>query len=126
LADVLVSGDADGKKLMASESTVCSKSIKHSGSLGFRLLGISMRSARYVVKQRNSSARGILIRLNAKLTFSQVFNGDPNYTCTYQKYLPGVMNYPAYYWITQAFESTNGSISNLVNGKSSQQTNLDS
>ncbi|KAH9828346.1 Alpha-amylase domain [Teratosphaeria destructans] len=46
----------------------------------------------------------------------EVFNGDPTYTCPYQAYLPGVMNYPAYYYITQAFESTTGSISNLANG----------
>ncbi|KAF2769699.1 alpha-amylase [Teratosphaeria nubilosa] len=46
----------------------------------------------------------------------EVFNGDPTYTCPYQSYLPGVMNYPAYYYITQAFESTTGSISNLANG----------
>lgn len=30
--------------------------------------------------------------------------------------MSGVFNYPAYYWITQAFQSTTGSISNLVNG----------
>lgn len=27
-----------------------------------------------------------------------------------------MLNYPAYYWVTQAFESTSGSISNLYNG----------
>jgi alpha-amylase len=26
----------------------------------------------------------------------EVFNGDPNYLCPYQQYLPGLMNYPAY------------------------------
>ncbi|KAG0647877.1 Taka-amylase A [Hyphodiscus hymeniophilus] len=46
----------------------------------------------------------------------EVFNGDPTYVCPYQNYMSGVLNYPAYYWITQAFESTSGSISNLVNG----------
>jgi len=25
----------------------------------------------------------------------EVFNGDPNYTCDYQNYLSGLMNYPA-------------------------------
>lgn len=30
--------------------------------------------------------------------------------------MSGVLNYPAYFWITQAFESTTGSISNLANG----------
>jgi alpha-amylase len=33
-----------------------------------------------------------------------------------QEYMSGVLNYPQYYWVTQAFESTSGSISNLVNG----------
>ncbi|KAH8791321.1 glycoside hydrolase family 13 protein [Hyaloscypha sp. PMI_1271] len=46
----------------------------------------------------------------------EVFNGDPAYTCPYQQYMSGVLNYPAYFWIIQAFESTSGSISNLVNG----------
>jgi alpha-amylase len=46
----------------------------------------------------------------------EVGNGDPTNFCPYQNYMSGVLNYPAYYWITQAFESTSGSISNLVNG----------
>lgn len=46
----------------------------------------------------------------------EVFNGDPTYVCPYQEYMSGVLNYPQYYWVTQAFESTSGSISNLVNG----------
>ncbi|TAQ85031.1 hypothetical protein B7494_g6643 [Chlorociboria aeruginascens] len=46
----------------------------------------------------------------------EVDNGDPTYVCPYQNYVSGLLNYPAFYWITQAFESTSGSISNLVNG----------
>jgi len=46
----------------------------------------------------------------------EVFNGDPTYVCPYQEYIPGLLNYPAYYWITQAFESTSGNITNLVDG----------
>lgn len=46
----------------------------------------------------------------------EVFNGDPAIVTPYQQYMSGVLNYPAYYWITQAFESTSGSISNLVDG----------
>jgi alpha-amylase len=46
----------------------------------------------------------------------EVLNGDPKYVCPYQNYMPGVLNYPTYYTITQAFQSTGGSISNLVNG----------
>ncbi|KAK0970451.1 hypothetical protein LTR54_017953 [Friedmanniomyces endolithicus] len=49
-------------------------------------------------------------------TVGEVFNGDPKYMCPYQQYSPGLMNYPAYYVITQAFQSTSGSIGNLVNG----------
>ncbi|KAH8593274.1 alpha-amylase [Bisporella sp. PMI_857] len=46
----------------------------------------------------------------------EVYNGDPAYVCPYQNYMSGVLNFPTYYWITQAFQSTSGSISNLVNG----------
>ncbi|KAB8303927.1 hypothetical protein EYC80_005289 [Monilinia laxa] len=46
----------------------------------------------------------------------EVYNGDATWTCPYQKYVDGLMNYPAYYWITQAFQSVNGSISNLATG----------
>ncbi|KAI9647735.1 hypothetical protein NHQ30_004121 [Ciborinia camelliae] len=46
----------------------------------------------------------------------EVYNGDPAWVCPYQDYVQGLTNYPAYYWITQAFQNTQGSISNLVNG----------
>jgi len=46
----------------------------------------------------------------------EAFNGDPTFVCPYQNYVSGMLNYPAYYWVTQAFESTSGSISNLYNG----------
>jgi alpha-amylase len=46
----------------------------------------------------------------------EVLDGDPKYVCPYQNYMPGVLNYPTYYTITQAFQSTGGSIANLVNG----------
>lgn len=49
-------------------------------------------------------------------TLGEVFNGNPTYICPYQNYLHGILNYATYYWITQAFQSTSGSISNLVNG----------
>lgn len=41
---------------------------------------------------------------------------EMNIMCTYQNYLTGLMNYAAFSWITQAFNSTSGSISNLVDG----------
>ncbi|KAH8690677.1 glycoside hydrolase superfamily [Talaromyces proteolyticus] len=43
----------------------------------------------------------------------EVFDGDPTYTCPYQNYLDGVLNYPVYYQLLYAFESSSGSISNL-------------
>ncbi|KAJ0121021.1 glycosylhydrolase family 13-2 [Diaporthe amygdali] len=46
----------------------------------------------------------------------EVFNGDPTYVIPYQQYLSGLINYPTYYWITRAFQSTSGSISDLANG----------
>lgn len=52
----------------------------------------------------------------------EILNGDPKYVCPYQNYMPGVLNYPTYYTITQAFQSTGGSISNLVNGVNQMRT----
>ncbi|GIJ99501.1 hypothetical protein Aspvir_001633 [Aspergillus viridinutans] len=49
----------------------------------------------------------------------EVFSGDPTYTCPYQNYLDGVLNYPIYYQLLYAFESTSGRISNLYNMLSS-------
>ncbi|MCJ1412271.1 hypothetical protein MMC19_006364 [Ptychographa xylographoides] len=45
----------------------------------------------------------------------EVFDGNPAYTCPYQNYLDGILNYPLYYPLTAAFQSTSGSISALVN-----------
>ncbi|KAI8951091.1 alpha-amylase [Xylaria longipes] len=46
----------------------------------------------------------------------EVFNGDPAIYPDWLKYISGTMNYPAYYWLTRAFQSTSGSMSDLVNG----------
>ncbi|KAI9742872.1 MAG: hypothetical protein M1818_003601 [Claussenomyces sp. TS43310] len=46
----------------------------------------------------------------------EVDDGDPNVVCPYQNYMSGVLNYPTYGYVTQAFQSTSGSISNLANG----------
>ncbi|KAL2835119.1 glycoside hydrolase superfamily [Aspergillus cavernicola] len=43
----------------------------------------------------------------------EVFDGDPAYTCPYQDYLDGVLNYLIYYPLLDAFSSTSGSISAL-------------
>ncbi|KAJ5937057.1 hypothetical protein N7466_003507 [Penicillium verhagenii] len=45
----------------------------------------------------------------------EVDDGDPAYTCPYQDYLDGVLNYPVYYQLLYAFESSSGSISDLYN-----------
>lgn len=55
----------------------------------------------------------------------EAFNGDPAVITPYQEYVSGLMNYPAYYWITQAFQSTSGSISNLVNGINTMKSQAD-
>lgn len=55
----------------------------------------------------------------------EVDNGDPAVVTPYQQYMSGILNYPAYYWITQAFESTSGSISNLVNGINTMKADTD-
>ncbi|KAK6064102.1 glycoside hydrolase family 13 protein (alpha amylase) [Seiridium cupressi] len=46
----------------------------------------------------------------------EVYNGDPSVFPDWLNYIDGLENYPAYYWITRAFQSTSGSISDLVNG----------
>nr|ASA45799.1 Amy13A [Evansstolkia leycettana] len=45
----------------------------------------------------------------------EVLNGDPSYTCDYQNYLDAVLNYPIYFQLLYAFESSSGSIANLYN-----------
>ncbi|RLL98788.1 hypothetical protein CFD26_107243 [Aspergillus turcosus] len=45
----------------------------------------------------------------------EVFDGDTAYTCPYQEVLDGVLNYPLYYPLLKAFQSTTGSMSDLYN-----------
>ncbi|OGE49042.1 hypothetical protein PENARI_c024G10922 [Penicillium arizonense] len=45
----------------------------------------------------------------------EIFDGDPAYTCDYQNYMDGVLNYPIYYQLLYAFQSSSGSISDLYN-----------
>ncbi|OQE16168.1 hypothetical protein PENSTE_c025G06334 [Penicillium steckii] len=45
----------------------------------------------------------------------EIFDGNPAYTCDYQNYMDGVLNYPIYYQLLYAFQSTSGSISDLYN-----------
>ncbi|OJJ48020.1 hypothetical protein ASPZODRAFT_131669 [Penicilliopsis zonata CBS 506.65] len=43
----------------------------------------------------------------------EVDDGDPALDCPYQEYLDGILNYPIYYQLLYAFESSSGSISDL-------------
>jgi len=45
----------------------------------------------------------------------EVDNGDATIACPYQNYLDGILNYPIYFPLVRAFESTSGSISDLYN-----------
>lgn len=46
----------------------------------------------------------------------EVYNGNEWQFCDYQNYIDGAVNYPAFFWVTQAFESTTGSMSTLAQG----------
>ncbi|PGH08483.1 alpha-amylase A type-3 [Helicocarpus griseus UAMH5409] len=48
-------------------------------------------------------------------SMGEVYNGDPAYTCPYQEYLDGVVNFPMYYPLIEAFKTPRGSIGNLYN-----------
>ncbi|KAA8648815.1 hypothetical protein EYZ11_004032 [Aspergillus tanneri] len=45
----------------------------------------------------------------------EVLNGDTAFTCAYQSVLDGVLNYPMYYPLLNAFKSTSGNIGDLYN-----------
>ncbi|KAB8239457.1 alpha-amylase [Aspergillus alliaceus] len=45
----------------------------------------------------------------------EVLDGNPAYTCPYQKVLDGVLNYPMYYPLLNAFKSTSGNMNDLYN-----------
>ncbi|KAK3984299.1 glycoside hydrolase superfamily [Cladorrhinum sp. PSN332] len=46
----------------------------------------------------------------------EVYHGDALYVAPFQNYMDGVLDYPSYYWMLRAFQSTSGSISALVEG----------
>ncbi|KAI5919518.1 glycoside hydrolase family 13 protein [Camillea tinctor] len=46
----------------------------------------------------------------------EVYNGDPSVFPDWLNYISGLLNYPAYYWITRAFQSTSATTTDLVNG----------
>jgi alpha-amylase len=56
------------------------------------------------------SAAGVFV-------MGEVFDGSASKVCSYQQ--PGgmsVLNYPTYFWITRAFQSSSGSMADLANG----------
>ncbi|KAK4991794.1 hypothetical protein LTR50_001611 [Elasticomyces elasticus] len=55
-----------------------------------------------------SSAAGVFMT-------GEVYDGNPSNTCSYQAYMDSVLNYPIYYALTSAFQSTSGSMSGLAN-----------
>ncbi|SPQ18921.1 669d54c3-0936-45ee-a914-0d85de7e1766 [Thermothielavioides terrestris] len=74
--------------------------------------GFRVDSAKHVETsfwQDFSTAAGVYL-------LGEVFDGDPSYVAPYQNYLNGVLDYPSYYWILRAFQSSSGSISDLVSG----------
>ncbi|KAI8629132.1 alpha-amylase [Xylariaceae sp. FL1651] len=46
----------------------------------------------------------------------EVFTGDPTIFPDWLNYMSGTMNYPVYYWITRAFQSTSATMTELLNG----------
>ncbi|KKF95976.1 Alpha-amylase 2 [Ceratocystis platani] len=46
----------------------------------------------------------------------EVYSGDPAYVTPYLNYMPGVLNYPMYYWIQRAFQSLGATTSELLSG----------
>ncbi|OLN88606.1 Alpha-amylase A type-3-like protein 1 [Colletotrichum chlorophyti] len=78
----------------------------------YRFDGLRLDSAKHVEKSfwpAFEASAGVF-------AIGEVFHGDPVYVAPYQEVMSGVMNYPAYYWVTQAFQSTMGSIWNLRDG----------
>ncbi|KKZ66125.1 alpha-amylase A type-3 [[Emmonsia] crescens] len=48
-------------------------------------------------------------------SMGEVYNGDSAYTCHYQNYLDGLVNFPIYFPFIEAFKSPGGNIANLYN-----------
>ncbi|KKA30803.1 hypothetical protein TD95_003661 [Thielaviopsis punctulata] len=46
----------------------------------------------------------------------EVYSGDPSYFLPYMNYLPGLLNYPVYYWIQRAFQYFDATTSELTAG----------
>lgn len=45
----------------------------------------------------------------------KVDDGDAEYACGYQNFLGSILNYPVYFPLVRAFQSTSGDIGSLAN-----------
>jgi alpha-amylase len=52
----------------------------------------------------------------------EVYDGDPSYVAAYQDYIDGLLDYPSYYWITNAFSTTSYGFSDLASGINNQKS----
>ncbi|KAK6227146.1 alpha amylase [Colletotrichum tabaci] len=78
----------------------------------YKFDGLRLDSAKHVEKEfwpPFEASAGVF-------AMGEVLHGDPVYVVPYQDVMSGLLNYPVYYWVTQAFQSTQGSIWNLSNG----------
>ncbi|KAF2168578.1 glycoside hydrolase family 13 protein [Zasmidium cellare ATCC 36951] len=75
--------------------------------------GLRIDSAKHVTP---SSLSALQSAANGMHVLGEVYSGDPSYLCPYQSTITGLMNYPAYFWITQAFKSTSGNMTTLATG----------
>ncbi|KAF8243736.1 alpha-amylase [Wilcoxina mikolae CBS 423.85] len=76
----------------------------------YQIDGIRIDTAKHMGKPFLSSfasAAGVY-------SLGEVYHAHPAYLCPYQSQMDGVLNYPMYYALTQAFQSTHGSIIGLV------------
>ncbi|KAI9831415.1 MAG: hypothetical protein M1826_003588 [Phylliscum demangeonii] len=48
-------------------------------------------------------------------SIGEVFDGDASYTCDYQNYMDGLLNYPLYYPLLRAFQAPRGNMQDLFN-----------
>ncbi|ORY63946.1 alpha-amylase [Pseudomassariella vexata] len=54
----------------------------------------------------------------------EVLDGDPQHIYPWTDYLSGVMNYPVYYWLLRAFQSSSSTMDELTNGINTMSANM--
>lgn len=67
------------------------------------------------VKHVDMSFWGPFNKAAGVFCIGEVLEGDPNYVCPYQNSLDSLLNYPIFFPLTAAFQSTGGNMGNLVN-----------